>query len=122
VDFRRFAERGMTLVGRTAGFADGVLSFAPDLADNIATGDANYLSVLDEADAYVARNGLPFPEEPGARAMAPLPACVTAPILSLGVGDAGITSIIWATGFELDYGWLKVDAFDAAGKPRHRWG
>ena len=34
------------------------MHFAPDLAQNIARGDANYLSVLDEADAYVARNGL----------------------------------------------------------------
>ena len=33
-------------------------------------GDANYLSVLDEADAYVARNGLDLPEEPEARVIA----------------------------------------------------
>ena len=27
-----------------------------------------------------------------------------------------------ATGFAVDYGWLKVDAFDAAGKPQHQRG
>ena len=64
VDFRDLAARGMMLVGRTDSFDDGVMRFAPDLADNIAHGDANYLSVLDEADAYVARNGLDLPEEP----------------------------------------------------------
>ena len=67
VDFRRLAAQGMTLVGLTKSFEDGVLSFAPDLAENIARGDANYLSLLDEADAYVARNGLDLPEEPEAR-------------------------------------------------------
>src|SRR6202008_1169721 len=64
IDFRRLAARGMTLVGRTDSYKNGVVTFAPDLADNIAHGDVNYLSVLDEADAYVARNGLDLPEEP----------------------------------------------------------
>ena len=41
--------------------------------DNIEHGDANYLSMLDEADAYVARNGLDLPEEPrGPRSSAPI--------------------------------------------------
>ena len=122
VDFRRLAEQGMTLVGRTESFTDGVMRFAPDLADNIAQGDANYLSVLDEADAYVARNGLDLPEEPQARVIGPDPECVTDPILELNLAEAGITSIIWATGFAVDYSGLQVDAFDAAGKPRHQRG
>ena len=41
--------------------SDGTIRFAPDLGDNIAHGDASYLSLLDEADAYIARNGLDFP-------------------------------------------------------------
>ena len=41
VDFRRLAAQGMTLVGRTESFKDGVVSFAPDIADNLAQGDAN---------------------------------------------------------------------------------
>ena len=53
-------------------YTDGTVRFRPDLRDNIAAGDANYLSVLDQADAYVARNGLDLPEEPrGPRARAP---------------------------------------------------
>src|SRR5262249_41677596 len=39
VDFRRLAERGMVLVGRAEGFKDGAVTFAPDLARNIAKGD-----------------------------------------------------------------------------------
>ncbi len=119
VDFRRFAAEGMTLVGRTETFADGRLTFAADLAANIAQGDANYLSVLDEADAWVTRNGLNLPEEPSARVIGPDPACVTHPILSLNLADAGITTIIWATGFAVDFSWLKTDAVDADGRPRH---
>jgi putative flavoprotein involved in K+ transport len=122
VDFRRLAEQGMTLVGRTESFKDGVMHFATDLADNIAQGNANTLSVLDEADAYVARNGLDLPPEPEARKVGPDPQCVTDPILELNLEEAGITSVIWATGFAVDYSWLKVDAFDEDGKPKHERG
>ncbi len=122
VDFRRFAARGMQLVGRAEGFDDGVMHFAPDLAANLARGDADYLSVLDAADAYAARKGLDLPEEPDARRMEPDPACVADPIRRLDLAQAGITSIVWATGYALDFGWLKVDAFDGKGRPVHRRG
>lgn len=122
VDFRRLASEGMTLLGRTESFEGGALQFASDLAHNIGRGNANTLSILDEADAYIIRNGLDFPEEPEARQVGPDPECVTNPILSLNLNDSAITDIIWATGFEVDYSWLKVDAFDEAGKPRHQKG
>ena len=122
VDFRRLAAEGMTLVGQTESFKDGVVTFAPDLAANIAQGDANYLSVLDEADAFVARNGLDLPPEPEARRIGPDPKCMTDPIRTLNLAEAGVSSIIWATGFTVDFSWLKVDAVDEAGKPRHRRG
>ncbi len=122
VEFRRLAAEGLTLVGRTSSCSNGVLGFAPDLGDNVRGGDMDYLSVLDEADAYVARNGLDLPQEPQARDLPPDPACMINPILSLDLKAAGITSIIWATGFALDFGWLKVAACDDHGQPRHRRG
>ena len=122
VDFRRLAARGVTLAGRTQGYENHSMIFARDLADNIARGDANYLSLLDEADAYAAQNGLDLPEEPEARLAAPDPECLRNPIQSLDLKAEGVSSIIWATGFSYDFGWLKVDAFDAAGMPRHKRG
>jgi putative flavoprotein involved in K+ transport len=122
VDFRRLAERGITLLGRTESCQNGTLTFAPDLAKNLANGDANYLSVLDEADAYVARNGLPLPPDPAARQIPADPESVTHPILQLNLAVAGITSIIWATGFAADYSWLKLDTFTKTGAPKHQRG
>lgn len=122
VDFRKLAARGMTLVGRTEAYAGGKLTFADDLVANVAGGDANYLGLLDEADAFVARNGLDLPEEPEARDIGPDPECMTNPIRELDLKTKGITTIIWATGFELDYGWLQVDAFDDKGAPSHKRG
>ncbi|VVO20697.1 flavin-containing monooxygenase [Pseudomonas fluorescens] len=122
VDFRGLAHRGMTLVGLTQSFNGAVATFQPNLADNLARGDENYLALLDAADAYIERNGLDLPQEPEARITFPDPECVTNPILELDLARAGVTSIIWATGFATDYSWLKVDAFDDNGKPQHQRG
>lgn len=122
IDFRRLGNRGMTLLGRTEGYRDGALHFAPDLARNLDAGDANYISLLDEADAYIAHNGLDLPEEPEARRREPDPDCVTRPVLELDLAAAGISTVIWATGFGVDYGWIKLDAFDDRGRPRHQRG
>jgi putative flavoprotein involved in K+ transport len=119
VDFRRFAARGMQLVGRAVACRDGVLKFNDDLARNIRAGDANYLTVLDEADAYAAAQGLDLPLEPEARVIGPDPDCITNPIRSLDLRAAGVTAIVWATGYALDFSWVKVPVFGADGKPRH---
>ena len=119
VDFRNFAARGMNLVGRTEGFSNGVMHFASDLKRNIEQGDANYLSVLNAADAFIARNGLDLPPEPDAHKIGPAPECMINPILDLDLAKAGVTSIIWATGFTTDFSWLPEGALDASGKPKH---
>jgi putative flavoprotein involved in K+ transport len=122
VDFRRMAAQGMTLVGRASAFHDGIMTFAPDVAANLARGDADYLAVLDQADAWALRNAVDLPPDPLARAIGPDPDCVTTPILSLDLAAAGITSIIWATGYAPDFSWLQVDALDDKGRPRHQRG
>ncbi|WP_408600799.1 flavin-containing monooxygenase [Pseudomonas sp. PLMAX] len=122
VDFRGLAHAGMVLVGLTQSFNGSVATFQANLADNLARGDENYLALLDAADAYIERNGLDLPEEPEARHTFPEPDCVSNPILELDLAKAGVTSIIWATGFAVDYSWLQVDAFDDNGKPQHQRG
>ncbi|MBI0293399.1 NAD(P)-binding domain-containing protein [Streptomyces sp. PRKS01-29] len=122
VDFRALAADGIELVGLTTSYDGGVLRFAPDLARNIALGDANYLELLRAADEYVERNGLDLPEEPEAHVLGPDPDGVATPRLELDLAGAGVTSIVWATGFATDYSWLEVDAFDGHGRPDQRRG
>ena len=122
VDFRGLAERGISLLGRTQSFKNNVMYFAPDLTKNIAGGNAYTLSLLDQADNYVIRNGLNFPLEPEAREVLPDPECVTNPILEIDLKEARINSIVWATGFDVDFSWLKVDALDENGRPKHERG
>ena len=67
---------------------------APDRKANSERGYANLFSVLDEADAYVTRNGLDLPPEPEARHLGPDPACMTDPLLSLNLAEAGVTATV----------------------------
>jgi putative flavoprotein involved in K+ transport len=122
VDLRQMAARGITLLGLTDGFEDGTLTFRDDLAENLTAGDASLLSLLDLADAYAERNGLDLPEEPSARVLGPDPDCVTNPLGSLDLEAAGVSAIVWATGYRNDYSWLEVDVVDVHGRPRHHRG
>ena len=119
IDFRNFANQGMNLIGMTKNFKDGKLFFENDLKQNLDNGDKNYLSVLDQADEYIKKNNLDFPEEPEARNITPDPNCVMKPLLELDIKKENIKNIIWATGYQYDFNWLKVDTFDSTGKPEH---
>ena len=122
INFRELAQEGVHLVGVTKAFADGVAEFNADLLENLNRGDENHLSLLDAADAYIRRNGLDLPEEPDARKVFPDAECIANPTLQLDLAKAGVTTIIWATGYSVDYQWLEVDAFNAQGKPLHQRG
>lgn len=122
VDFRQLAHRGITLVGQTQELNHGKALFGDDLQENIRRGDESYLELLDAADAYITRNGLNLPEEPEARYFLPDPQCLTHPLQELDLANAGITSVIWATGYATDYRWLKVNAFDEHNQPCHQRG
>ncbi|TCS42345.1 flavin-containing monooxygenase [Reinekea marinisedimentorum] len=122
IDFRQLAAEGIRLVGRTQAFANDCVIFDHDLADNIRLGDENYLSLLDRADAYVEQNGLDLPEEPDARTLLPDPDCMLNPTYQLNLRQAGVSAIIWATGYSTDYSWLKVEAFNEQNRPVHHRG
>jgi putative flavoprotein involved in K+ transport len=47
---------------------------------------------------------------------------MTSPILSLNLAEAGIATIIWATGYAVDYSWLNVKAFNEQHRPQHQRG
>ena len=122
IDFRRLAHEGITLVGLTKSFDQGVVTFEQDLVENIKRGDENLFALLDAADAYVERNGINLPDDPQARTIPSDPDCMTRPLRELDLVKAGVKTIIWATGYAVDYDWLHVDAFDEKGKPKHQRG
>lgn len=122
IDLRDFAAQGIALTGRLAGAYGDALSFAPDLAESVARGDAEYMRFLDAIDAHVERHALGLPAEPAARRLAPDPPCFAEPPRRLDVRAAGIGSIVWATGYGFDFGWIDVPVLDARGEPVHLGG
>ena len=122
IDFRRFAADGVTLLGRVTAARDGVLEIAPDLATNIANGDAYYATFLGIVDDFIAARGLDHPGDPLARVRLPDPLCLTAPLRTIDLGTERIGSVIWATGYGLDLNWIHIPVLDGNGAPRHRHG
>ena len=122
-DVRALASKGIILLGRLKAVTGARLALAPDLEENLAKGEewlANYKKSVDD---YIAKNKLDVPEQ-GAPEDSPrsLEHSASAPILELDLRAAGITSIIWATGFGNDLDWLKLPLLDERGEPLHERG
>jgi putative flavoprotein involved in K+ transport len=119
VDLRRLARDGVTLVGSLRGVDGGRLSFALDLEENLVKGDAGVEEFKRGVDEFVAQHGIAAPAEPrdGLR-----PQPTTSSPAQLEVRAAGITSVVWATGYRYDFRWVQCPVFDAKGTPTHRRG
>jgi putative flavoprotein involved in K+ transport len=113
------AARGVTLAGRLVA-ADGQrLSFAGDLPASINAAQGRMERMLRTIDAYISRNGGDEGASPADPP--PPPAAATGPA-SLDLRRAGITNVIWATGYRQAYPWLRVPALNRHGQIAHRRG
>lgn len=119
IDLLVLRDEGVTLLGRAEGLDDGSLLFADDLAENLRGAYQFYIDRLDDIDAYVEAEHVDAPEPEIER---PDPDAITTESdrrLDLEAADVG--TVVWATGFEFDYGWLPVD-LDGQGFPVHERG
>jgi putative flavoprotein involved in K+ transport len=120
LNLHQFAQDGVTLLGRLQG-ADGVkVRLAHDLHDNLAAADKAESELRQGIDKYIENNGLqalPADEPPPLRL-----GYDSAIITELDLDAAGITSVIWATGYGVDFSWLDFPIFDEYGYPVHRRG
>jgi putative flavoprotein involved in K+ transport len=47
---------------------------------------------------------------------------VSTPVSHLNLNDAGVSAIVWASGFRSDFDWIKLPIFDHVSEPVHRRG
>jgi putative flavoprotein involved in K+ transport len=99
--------------------AEGRVALGGTLAADCAASDARLLRVLGRIDAHIAATGTPAPADPEARAPRRHPAA-EAQVLDLAA--EGIRSVVWATGYRRDYGWLQVPVLDPSGEIVHDGG
>lgn len=109
----------MTLLGHMCG-ADGArVSFASDLRDNPAAADRAAREFKQSVDEFIERHGLDAPkdDEPELRDG------YEAPIITeLDLHSAGVSTILWATGYTFDFSWVRFPVFDDFGYPIQRRG
>lgn len=118
IDLRRFALEGMALHGRLVGIANGRARFSPDLRANLDGADAVAESIKDAIDGWIAAQGIDAPvEERRAPVWEPGPEAEDPAELDLVA--AGVTSVIWSTGFGRDHRWIELPIFDGRGYPTH---
>jgi putative flavoprotein involved in K+ transport len=116
VDLRQSAARGLSLLGHLQGIDDGRLQFADDLDAQLRAGDRSLDEILASVDQHIERTGIDAPPAPGRTAASPAAATSQT---QLDVRPERIGSVIWATGYGFDFGWIELPVFDAAGAPIH---
>lgn len=120
IDLNALTAQGVELVGRLAGIQDGKAQFSGSLGNQCALSDLKMNRLLDTIDEWATRNGLDGEVEPPHR-FEPTRVAATPP-LGMDLASGAIRTIIWATGYRPDYGWLDVPVFDRKGRIRHDGG
>jgi putative flavoprotein involved in K+ transport len=114
LNLHQFARDGIALVGHLRGVHDGKIEFAPDLYENLSAADKFEADFFKRVDAYIATTGMAAPPET-------LPALrdgFEQPVLpELDLAAAGVTNVIWATGYAFDFSRVRLPIFDADGYP-----
>ena len=119
LDLDALQRLGVRLAGRLVGIDGTRVRFAADLRRSVGEADARMVRVLARIDRWAATHveGRLAAAEPPRR----VPVAGPGPA-ELDLRAAGITSIVWATGYRRDYSWLHAPAFDLAGEIHHHRG
>jgi putative flavoprotein involved in K+ transport len=120
VDLNSLRNAGVELVGKLVALRGDIAHFSGSLANVCALADLKMGRLLTSLDTWAEANGRSreFPKsEPFERTLLPSP-----PRLTLNLRDAGVKTIVWATGYRPDYSWLAAPVLDAKGRLRHDGG
>jgi putative flavoprotein involved in K+ transport len=119
IDLRKFVLEGMSLYGRLQDIRqDGRVLFADDLKQNLDAADTSYNNICVTIDKYIAEKDI---EAPAGQHYTPVWQPVATPC-ALDLAQAGISGIVWATGFRSDWSWVELPIFDGNGYPDHHRG
>jgi len=98
------------VVGRARAASSNSMHFAGDLAETTAAAERKLTRMLARIDRAIAQHGIPADAaEPRA------PVRLDQPAARIALAEAGIATVIWATGYRPQYRWLAVPVLDARG-------
>ena len=119
INLHQFARDGVVLLGHIQSIHGTEVVIAPDLKGSLANSDKVEVEIVTAIDEYIEKNGLDLPSE----ALPELRDGYEAEeILNLDLKSAGISSVIWATGYKFDFSLVKLPAFDEDGYPLQKRG
>ena len=119
ISLHDFHRRGVTLLGRLENATDDNFLLGKTLSDELQFADAFAARFYASVDAYIADTNLDAPL-PTTQELAGGPLDDDRPIeqlQTLNAVDAGISTVIWATGFSFDFSWIDFPVTDAFGYP-----
>jgi putative flavoprotein involved in K+ transport len=114
-NLRRFALDGIRLVGHLEGGDGERLRFAPDLATNLRFADSWFDERLRPGvDRLIEETGMAAAaDERGTVDFEP------PEVVDLDLAAEGVSTILWTSGYRLDFTWIDLPIFDEMGIPRH---
>jgi putative flavoprotein involved in K+ transport len=119
LNVHQFARDGVVLLGHIQAAQGGKITLAPDLKESLARSDKFEVDLLKRIDDYIEKEGLDVPPA----ALPELRNGYDAEVITeLDVQSAGITSVIWATGYRFDFGLVKLPVLDDDGYPLQKRG
>jgi putative flavoprotein involved in K+ transport len=120
LDLNTLTSMGVELIGRWAMVRDGRALFSGGLRNMFSLADLKLERLLGTFDEWAQTEGHDAEVGPPER-FAPTRAPDSSR-LQLDLRSGEIRSVVWATGFRPDYGWLDVPVADAKGQLRHEGG
>ena len=99
---------GVKLLGRFERFEGSTAVFRDDLRENIEFGDPFSTKFFGMINGLADKVGAPPIEDDPANNVDPEALAINAPT-HLDLEEAGITTIIWTTGFNGDYSWINLE-------------
>ena len=112
VDLLSLHRRGVGLVGRLTGADGRWVGLADDLAETTAQADGKLRALLRRIDVYAEAAGLTGEID----APTPVRAVPTAGRVDrIDLHHAGISTVLWATGYRREYPWLRVPVLSRTG-------
>ena len=122
INLRQLAKQGMILLGHVQAAQGKQIILAPDLEENLAKADAFAAQIMQAIDEHITKTGMEVEANRTTAEALSNGVTSTKAILTLDLQSAGISTIIWASGYKLDFGWVQIPVFDQTGYPVHQRG
>ena len=114
INLHQFVNDGVILLGHIQDIDKTQIILAADLHESLEKADQFEVGVVNQIDEYIEKMELDSPTEILPQLKDGFEVEET---LNLDLESAGISSVIWATGYSFDFDFIKIPVFDDDGYP-----